>query len=409
MMSDVHRIYAGRDKHTQATFIFGKDMSYKNNHYVPQLILRRFDERLTTFNVKTGEIKEDQSTVSVFSEQEFYPVEIEQAFNQYAEAPFASILNKKLLKANCGDEVTLTRKEVNTIRKFLLLEQMRINLPDSLSPDDAFVQSPALMVFPYPFKEKSVEGETNHDRWLRNIRVILECKNLNHIQEHPLCTYEAYRWARIYSSGYMAIWDSSYDGTEFLISDIGMTSELEDSIFEYGMEVDKKAYLVSQLERYTDTSMGYGKVYRDLLDSQFYFHENFYMFSISKYRMLVIINPFFRLYTKREKFPEPGIWPTKVKDRRLFEKNRSPKISIIMGKPKYSDSDEFNYKIQSMKHEDILWVNTLMLDRIDTLLGFTSFAGVSESINAYMNWYKEQGINPRIDYSKLQEAIMTRK
>lgn len=380
-------------------------MAYKNNHYVPQLILRRFGERLCTYNIKSGEFKTQQDTASVFSEYEFYPVEVEKEFNALAEAPFALILNQKLLKAHCGEEIELTRKEVYTIRKFLLLEQLRVFVPDAVLANAFFAQNPDLGDIAYPFKEITVENETYYDRWIRNIRVILESSDLHHIQDHPQCTYEAYRWAQVYNSGYMAIWDSSYDQTEFVISDIGMTSEIEDSYYDYGTEVEKKQYLISQIERYSDSNNALVQMYHSLLASQMCFHENFYMFSISKNRMIVVINPFFILYTKREKFPEPSIWPSRIKDRRLFEKNRSPKLATLLGKPLYSDSDVFKYKVQSMKHDDILWVNMLMLDRIDTLLGFTSLREVSESVGTYIDWHKDKGIKPRNDYSKLYDMI----
>ena len=145
--------------------------------------------------------------------------------------------------------------------------------------------------------------------------------------------------------------------------------------------------------------------YVELLYQQTNFHENFYMFSISKHRMLVVINPFFRLYCKKEKYPQPTIWPSMIKDRRLFEKNDADKLIGFQGKPITSDSDTFRYKVQSMKHEDVIWVNMLMLDRIDTLLGFTSLEDIEESVRAYDNWYKEHELPPRKDYSKLIELF----
>ena len=380
-------------------------MAYQNNHYVPQLVLRRFGQKLCTYNVKTGDIKEDQDIANIFAEKDFYPVEIEKDFNSSAETPFANILNQKILKAPCGDEITLTRKEVTTIRKFLLLEQMRVYCNDAKTPDDPFVQNSYLSGFSFPFQEMVVEGETNRDRWLKNIRVILGCTDLHLIHEHPECTYEAYRWAQIYNFGYMAIWDSSRDQTEFIISDIGMTSEVEENGRYFGAGDEKKEYLIRQIEKYSGSDNYLVQNLRNLLDAQWYFLENFYMFSISKHRMIVVINPFFRQYTKREGFREPTIWPTKIKDRRLFEKNKSPKVEIIMGQRNYKDSDLFRYRVHSMKHEDVLRVNQLMLDRIDTLLGFTSLSSVAESVNSYMDWYKEHDLKPRKDYSKLQERI----
>ena len=351
-------------------------MEYKNNHYVPKLILRRFSEKLCTYNIRTGEIDRDRDIASIFSEHEFYPVEVEKEFNQFSEAPFALILNRKILKTDCREEVELSRKEVNIIKKFLLLEHMRVFVPDSVLANTYFAQNPELNGFTYPFTEKNVNGETLYDRWIRNIRVILECTDLSHIQEHPQCTNEAYRWANIYSSAYLAIWDSSFDRTEFIVSDIGMTSELEESYFDYGIEVEKKNYLIEQIQRHSSADSQIVQAYQSILEKQFMFHENFYMFSISKHRMLVLINPFFRLYTKREGFPAPTIWPTRIKDRRLFEKNKAPRLKVVFGKPVYCDTDIFKYKVCSMRHDDILWINMLMLDRIDTLLGFTSLSSV---------------------------------
>ena len=371
-------------------------MAYKNNHYVPQFILRRYSEQLCTFNVKTKDYQTNQNTSSIFSNHEFYPVEIEKDFNRLIESPFASILNSKILKCKARSEIELTRKEVNIIKKFLLLEQFRV-----FNINTELCQDPKISALICPFKEKIIDGETTQDRWLRNIRVILECKDLSHIQEHPLCTSEAYRWAQIYVCGYIAFWDSSFDGTEFIISDIGMTSELEESYFTHGLEIEKKNYLAEQIKKYSQLNPAASIAYAGILQNQQNFHENFYMFSISKNRMIVIINPFFRLYTKREKFPEPDIWPSQIKDKGLFEKNISPKLPVIYGKPVFKDTDLFRYKVHSMKHEDIILVNMLMLDRIDTFLGFTSEKNIHESVNAYMEWYKQRNIPPRNDYSSL--------
>ena len=380
-------------------------MAYKNNHFVPQLILRRFGEEISTYNIKTGEYRHGQQTSEVFSKYEFYPIELELEFGQ-VESRFANILNQKLLKAESRGEVELTRKELNIIKKFLLLEQMRVFVEEEACSNIAKMTSDLQLKtgsFKYPFTEKIIENESVHDRWLRNIKVIIECKDLTSIQSHELCTYEAYRWAQIYNWGYMAIWDSSYVNTSFIITDIGMTSEREPSVAQYGVELEKKQYLMEAPSRTNNTV--FQRKYTELLYQQTNFHENFYMFSISKHRMLVVINPFFRLYCKKEKYPTPTIWPSRIKDRRLFEKNDADKLIGFQGKPILSDNDTFRYKVQSMKREDVIWVNMLMLDRIDTLLGFTSLEDIAESVRAYDNWYKEHNLPPRNDYTALIELL----
>ena len=218
-------------------------MAYKNNHFVPQLILRRFGEEISTYNIRTGEYRHGQQTAEVFSKYEFYPLELEMEFGQ-VEGRFANILSQKILKAENRGEVELTRKELNIVKKFLLLEQMRVFVEEETCSNMSKIISDMHKktgIFNYPFEEKVIRNETIHDRWLRNIKVIIECKDLTKIQDHELCTYEAYRWAQIYNWGYLAIWDSSYIGTSFIITDIGMTSEREESVARCGLEVEPAA------------------------------------------------------------------------------------------------------------------------------------------------------------------------
>ena len=146
----------------------------------------------------------------------------------------------------------------------------------------------------------------------------------------------------------------------------------------------------------------------NLLYAQVNFHENYYMFSISKNRMIVIINPFFRMYDKKEKLGVPNIWPTEIQDRKLFEKNKSERLPIIMGKQVLKENDKFWYKICQMNWEDVVWVNMLMLDRIDTLLGFADLEKISDSIYNYIEWHKERNIVAPRDYQSLLKIIKER-
>lgn len=345
-------------------------MAYCNNHFVPRLVLRRYKEKLSVFNIKTGELKENNKLENIFSEQKLYDEDIEIKLGQSVESPFANVLSQKILKAEVGEEVELSRKELNIIKKFLLVEQMRVFINEgkysALEKYLTTFQKASGMK--YPFEEKVIDDETIKMRWQRNLRVIVECSDLAHIQDHELCTYEIYRWAQIYNSGYLAVWDSTSSGEDFIVSDIGMTSEVEPSFVKIGMEVEKNDYLLKAVQKTNKVSDK--DFYYNILNAQLNFHENFYMFSISKNRMLVVINPFFRLYSSETKLPVPDIWPTEISDKGLYAKNRAQQLPKIFGKLVLNDNDKFWYKVQEMEIDDVIWVNMLMLDRIDTYLGF---------------------------------------
>lgn len=384
-------------------------MAYSNNHFVPRLVLRRYNDRLSTYNVKTGELSENNKLENIFSEQNLYDEDIEIKLGHNVESPFAYILTQKILKAEVGDEIELSRKELNIIKKFLLAEQMRVFINEGkYSALEKYLTSfQKVAGVKYPFEEKSIEHETIETRWQRNLRVIIECSDLMHIHEHELCTYEIYRWAQIYNSGYIAVWDSTSSGEDFIVSDIGMTSEVEPSFVKIGLEVEKRDYLLKAVQKTGRESEK--DIYFSLLNAQLNFHENFYMFSISKNRMIVVINPFFRLYSKETKLPKPDVWPTEISDKTLYDKNRSQQLPVIFGKPVLNDNDKFWYKVHPMEFDDVVWVNMLMLDRIDTYMGFANMENIADSVFNYIDYYRQKNLVAPINYEPLLKMMKDRK
>lgn len=384
-------------------------MAYSNNHFVPRLVLRRYNDRLSTYNVKTGELSENNKLENIFSEQNLYDEDIEIKLGHNVESPFAYILTQKILEAEVGDEIELSRKELNIIKKFLLAEQMRVFINEGkYSALEKYLTSfQKVAGVKYPFEEKSIEHETIETRWQRNLRVIIECSDLMHIHEHELCTYEIYRWAQIYNSGYIAVWDSTSSGEDFIVSDIGMTSEVEPSFVKIGLEVEKRDYLLKAVQKTGRESEK--DIYFSLLNAQLNFHENFYMFSISKNRMIVVINPFFRLYSKETKLPKPDVWPTEISDKTLYDKNRSQQLPVIFGKPVLNDNDKFWYKVHPMEFDDVVWVNMLMLDRIDTYMGFANMENIADSVFNYIDYYRQKNLVAPINYEPLLKMMKDRK
>ena len=48
-----------------------------NSHYVPRLILRRFNDKLSLYNVKTGELREDIAVSHAYAADNYYDKETE--------------------------------------------------------------------------------------------------------------------------------------------------------------------------------------------------------------------------------------------------------------------------------------------------------------------------------------------
>lgn len=376
-------------------------MAYENNHYVPQFILRQFGDYLNVYNVKDCSLHSGMLTSNIFSERKIYPADLEKAIGYNLESPFAKLFHEKLMSGKCGEKIILSRKEIMLMKRFFLLETIRVSSMLEITKQEKTISEIYSPLFP-SFKEKIISGETASDRWHRNIKVVVESEDLSHLSEHPLCTLELLKWGYIFNSGYFAIWDCSESGVDFLISDIGMTSEVEPSKLTDGYEHTKIDELRKIIKRELNS---YKKdVYNSILSAQNLFHENFYMFPLSKNRMIVTVNPFFRLYDRKEKLIKPvGVWPTKITDKRLFEKNESPKVTVIMGKPVYKETDEFRYTIQRVKTEDAEYINMLMLDRIDTYMGYSKWDKIETSVKRYIDFYNEINMKPPVNYGPLTE------
>ena len=373
-------------------------MAYENNHYIPQFILRQFGETINVYDTKRRELKKDQQTFRVFSEQKIYPKELEKDIGYRLESPFAKLFHSKLMLGQAGSKIKLARNELRLMKRFFLLETIRVASMKGIGELEKYSSELYRSLFP-GFAEVDIKDETAESRWHRNIKVIVDTEDLHKVSGHPLCTYEILKWSYIFNSGYFAFWDCTESGVDYIISDIGMTSEVEPSKLKVGFEHTKKDELIRLIERETNTEKK--AAYQNILSTQALFHENFYMFPLSKNRMIVTVNPFFSLYDKKTKLNKPYEWPTEIKSRRLFEKNVSPKLMVLLGKPIYKDDDEFTYTVQNVKTEDAEYINMLMLDRIDNIMGYSDFSRIKSSVERYIEFHKSIQLKPPVDYSGL--------
>lgn len=68
-----------------------------NSHYVPMLTLRRFGEKICTYNVKTRQYKENVNIKKAFSQKGFYSDEVEDNLNRKIESQFGNLFSNKLI------------------------------------------------------------------------------------------------------------------------------------------------------------------------------------------------------------------------------------------------------------------------------------------------------------------------
>ena len=378
-----------------------------NNHYVPRLILRKFGDKLSLYNVKTGELKENIPPEHAYAMQGFYDNETEKKLNLKIESQFGGLLSNLILKRE--NEISLSRANVLLIKKFLLVSMLRsIQAEDWMQNEKYFYT----LCPPAPFEEKQIEGERPNEYWLRTINVILDTDGTpQQVRNHPDKTYPAYRWACIVNSAYLSFWDAPSNRDEFVITDIGMTSENEKGWDGVRVHNQKKLDYIAKLLESTN-----GKSERDdllnLLDTVTNFSENFQMFPISSKRMIVLISPFFKFrhFMKSSGVPVPDLCDlTVIPNEKLFEPNRNHYVlSPIPGKGYQNhEDDRYIYDVKTLNAGEIRYCNALFMDRIDTHLGFSSLDHAVGSIVKYKK-LNDPPYVPRVDYTKLYEIIEKR-
>ena len=382
-----------------------KNMS--NCHYVPRLILRKFGDKLSLYNVKTGELKENIPPEHAYAMQGFYDNETEKKLNLKIESQFGGLLANLILKRE--NEISLSRANVLLIKKFLLVSMIRsVQAEHWVQRERIFYK----LCPPAPFEEKQIEGERPNEYWLRTINVILDTDGTpQQVLNHPDKTYPAYRWACIVNSAYLAFWDAPSNRDEFVITDIGMTSENEKGWDGVRVRNRRKLDYIAKLLELTNDKSEYDNL-SNLLYAVTNFSENFQMFPISSKRMIVLISPFFKIrYSmKSSGVPVPDLRDlTVIPNEKLFEPNRSHcELPQIPNKGyQYHEDDKYIYDVKVLTTDEIRYCNALFMDRIDTHLGFSSLNHAVGSIVKYKK-LNDPPYVPRVDYTKLYQIIEKR-
>jgi hypothetical protein len=263
--------------------------------------------------------------------------------------------------------------------------------------------------------EKAIEGESDEAYWERTMECILNAPHPipDELALDPKCTNEAWYWSSVILRGYLAFWDAEGTSDEFLLSDIGMTSENELSWLVYGHNVSKMNYLGDLAHATEKDNPKLNLAALQQMDNLIFFHENFMLFPLSKNRIIVSINPFYRLLATTKAPDKLGVEDlkpfTRMTNGALFEPNENiySKPPLPNGKPVLSDDDLFIYKPLKLSRFETQYCNALMLDRAERFIAFSNKEKIQGSLVLYASANK--GGTALNDYSELTNNCAFKK
>lgn len=389
-----------------------------NSHYVPRFVIKGFWDnahQLCLYNLKTKRLNIHAGPSNSFSEMGFYSEDLEGDLNTKCEQKFFEVMTAKLMGTG---PIKLTREELLAIKRYLVISLIRTASGKRTINKDREDLSRFLTSFNdhhkqdegfHPFFEKTMEGETDEAYWERTMECILSAKHPHpdELALDPKCTNEAWYWSSVILRGYLAFWDSEGASDEFLLSDIGMTSENELSWLICGHNVSKMNYL-EDLARATekdDPRLNF--VVGQQMENMIFFHENFMLFPLSKNRIIVSINPFYRLLATTKDPDKLGVEDlkpfTRMTNGALFEPNETiyGNPPLRNGRPVFSRNDLFIYKPVKLSRFETQYCNALMLDRAEQFIAFSSKEKIQGSLTLYS--MANKGGMSLNDYSELKK------
>ena len=197
----------------------------KRHHYIPQFILRKFQDekdQVSYWDIEKKKL-EKRNTRSVFMKMDMYrdelnhqenPTQIESTLAEF-EKEIAELVNKKLLN---GNEITINRRELEKLRIFLSLLSFRSNLRKEQYRQNLFNDSTREILENY-----SPEGF--EDLWKREVEELAKCRSFSDVQNNeildPIIKMDFYNDLK---GMYMTFVDAR--GGEFLLTDIYPTLEV---------------------------------------------------------------------------------------------------------------------------------------------------------------------------------------
>ncbi|XMB66255.1 DUF4238 domain-containing protein [Mycoplasmatota bacterium zrk1] len=381
-------------------------MEYKFNHFVPKLILRKFsrNENMYYFDVENQELKHGKID-KIFGKDFLYrkegdenSKELENKFNTLLEGKIKKLIAEEILGR---DEVTLRRSQLLFLKKYMLLQLLRIPTPEDVSLKKMNTNYKKFILEFFEsgvMKERSFDdfdSMSDNEIFLSDIEIVLET-DFDKLLEHPNISYIVYNFCCLINFSYLGF-VASNDENEFIINDSGLTSETDFITYKDEIMRAKEVFHIKNMME------GRG-VNPALLLRNSIFHENFYMFPISKEVTVLLINPFFKEMQNKtsleHKHKEDYIFTSGLKFSR-FEKNLvvydsdelqdcyDKEQQVFVDPPRgyeklFTKDDEFTYKLHRLSSKEIVYLNSLMFNETQRIVGFNDYAKIKKSICTYM-------------------------
>ncbi|CDE15488.1 uncharacterized protein BN588_00605 [Clostridium sp. CAG:288] len=260
------------------------------NHYVSQLIIKRFSNPINIFDIEKEQIAANKKSKNVFYKNDIYTKEIEKLMNFNIESRISNLLDQKILEK---DTIELSRVEIELLKRYMLICSIRTLDEDCFSKllKTSFKKRSEKYINFYDDYKNLPSSDSlnlnNKELFHRALTVFAQATNISEMANNPLATKEMIAWALPFLKSYIAFWDTP-DNKEFILSDCGMCSEYEGfHMITNGLDLSKYSYLYHKIFKENQSQ------YVEHFANCIVMYENYNIFVLNSKRSIVMINPFF--------------------------------------------------------------------------------------------------------------------
>lgn len=328
-----------------------------NSHYIPQLILRNFcvDNNIQYCDIENRKTQ-SRTTRSVFSEQGYYPDELERDLCEKIESQFANLLNNKLLKERYN--IVLSAGELLTLKKYLIITIIRYKT-------DEFEHELALQGL------SAEEIESIKGNFYENINKILACNTQEELFDYCDLDYSKnnlnlFSYVKDIVQSYIVFVKSNNCKEDFVIPDKGWAS------YEGPFHVEK---LTATLDI---ANMRGNPWFYDM--ARMLTPHDYSIFPLSRNMAVMSMSVFFRLFFESAilKSIGGGLTLSQILGFKSASKVIPPIPKDVPGRGR-----EYHYAIQQLSKSDVVFFNSLLLDNAEQFFAYADKNSVRQSINAY--------------------------
>ena len=328
-----------------------------NSHYIPQFILRHFcvDNHIQYCDIEKEKV-EERTTKTVFSDQGYYPDELEHDLCVKIESQFANLLNNKLIKENY--KIVLNADEMLLLKKYLMISIFRVRT-------DELEKEPVLQ----GLSKKKLENLGGN--FFDNINKVLACKTKEEAFQYcdfdfPETNMNLMAYMKDVLCSYTVFVKTNNCGEDFLIPDRGWGA------YEGPIHIKKFTGTLDLAMKTGDPTL--------FQIAMMLTPHDYSIFPLTRNLAVLNVSTFFKLCMPGSlynvKFTEEAPTVSKVLGFGSITTIKPPIPKAVYGR-----GTEYTCEVQQLSRQDTVFLNSLLLANVDKYFAYADCSKVKRSID----------------------------